>query len=74
VHLRERQTPLPTHWAKLGRQRIFQGGAVNDNHKKKKARKEKKEMMGHLSLQGDGFEQAESFLQLSAWLFSRAAA
>lgn len=42
VHLRERQTPLPTHWAKLGRQKIFQGGAVNDNHKKKKRRRRKK--------------------------------
>lgn len=31
-------------------------------------------MMGHLSLQGDGFEQVEPFLQLSAWRPSRAVA
>lgn len=42
--------------------------------KKKKDEEGKKETMGHLSLQGDGFEQAEPFLQLSAWHFSRAAA
>ncbi len=37
-------------------------------------KKGKKEMMGHLSLQGYGFEQAEPFLQLSAWRPSRAVA